>query len=84
MIRKCGSEVIKIENSEIEQPLSNGGNDHPKTNVINSDKSCCVCLNSFLALNLVSKNENGLSLLNKLQINIPQIVSYKTIQCNFI
>lgn len=76
MIRKCGNEFSKIANIDNEQPLCNGSNGYLKTslNAINN-KCCCVCLNSFLALNSLSKNENGCSLLNKLQINIPQVVS---------
>ncbi|CAH1981506.1 unnamed protein product [Acanthoscelides obtectus] len=40
----------------------------------NLHDNCCVCLNSILNLNKVSKiDENGVSLLTKLQSSIPQI-----------
>lgn len=75
MIRKCSNEVGKNANSENEHTLCI---DYLKTEVSptkRNDKRCCVCLNSFLALNSLSKSDNGLNLLNKLQINIPQVVS---------
>lgn len=83
MIRKCSSEVGKNSNSENEHTISI---DYLKTAVSTTEKTgkhCCVCLNSFLALNSLSKSDNGLSLFNKLQINIPQVVSKNCLLCSY-
>lgn len=78
MLRKwCEGDKKPItENKEF---LQNGSNEYLKNeslNVMDNNKNCCVCLNNFLALNSLSKSqESDISLLTKLQINIPQIVS---------
>lgn len=78
MIRKW-CESPKTPTRENEQSLLNNDNDSLKNDPpidTNNNKNCCVCLNNFLALNSLSKTgEFDVSLLNKLQINIPQIVS---------
>lgn len=79
MIRKCklnktankkGNKV----NCKIDNPVFK--NENATENNIN--QKCCVCLNSFLDLNSLEKTcENGITLLEKLRVNVVQVVSDK-------
>lgn len=86
MIRKQ-NEIDKIVQTENENCKANNHDceENNLPNIIMSNKHCCVCLNNFLTLSPLSKSdENGINYFKKLQINIPQVVSYSLIYVHFL
>lgn len=77
MIRTLNDNKIEVKENK---PSVQNDSQISESNKKHSNKPCCVCLANPLDLKTLSTtDENGLSLLIKLKINIPQVVSNKSL-----